>query len=111
MQARLKAAFKAELDKGKELLASGAYEQAFYHLERAHILGQRNYVTHVISHYWMLRVGLKAGDIQEVFGQVIRIVGSAGSLIGKVPLGNSGRANVSPVKPMPIPEDLKQYFE
>lgn len=37
MQARLKAAFKTELDKGKELLASGAYEQAFYHLERAHI--------------------------------------------------------------------------
>ena len=106
MQARLKAAFKTELDKGKELLASGAYEQAFYHLERAHILGQRNYLTHVISHYWMLRAGLKTGDIQEVFGQVIRIVGSAGSLIG-----NSGRANVSPVKPMPIPEDLKQYFE
>ena len=111
MQARLKAAFKTELDKGKELLASGAYEQAFYHLERAHILGQRNYLTHVISHYWMLRAGLKTGDIQDVFGQGIRIVGSDGAVLGKVPLGNSGRANVSPVKPMPIPEDLKQYFE
>lgn len=111
MQAKLKAAFKEELDKGKGLLASGKNEQAFYHLERAHILGQRNYVPHVISHYWMLRAGLNTGDIQEVLGQIIRIIGSAGSLIGKVPLGNSGRAKVSPVKPMPIPEDLKQYFE
>lgn len=111
MKTKLRAAFKEELDKGKNLLASGDYEQAFYHLERAHILGQRHYLPHVTSHYWMLKAGLKTGDIQEVFGQIIRIVGSAGSLIGKVPLGNSGRANVSPMKPMPIPEDLKPYFE
>lgn len=48
---------------------------------------------------------------REVLGQIVRMIGSAGSLVGAVPIGNTGRANVSAIKPMPIPSDLARYFE
>ena len=49
--------------------------------------------------YWALRnVKLK-----EIFGQVLRIVGAATKTVfGFVPQGNTGGANVSPFKVMPI---------
>ena len=110
MHLKLKTAFKKEMLKAKALYTNNEYEQSFYHLERAHILGQRSYLPHVLSHWWMLKVGWKTRDFKEVFGQLLRIVGSAGSIVGVVPIGNTGGANVSPTKPMPIPDDLIQYF-
>ncbi|GAA4346816.1 hypothetical protein GCM10023150_08550 [Kangiella taiwanensis] len=103
--------FQSELTKGRQLFENKDYNRAFHHFERAHILGQPSYIRHVRSHYWMLRVGLKIIDFREVVGQIIRILGSAGSLFGKYPVGNTGGANVSPFKPMPIPDDLKPYLE
>ncbi|WP_223669704.1 DUF3703 domain-containing protein [Kangiella shandongensis] len=106
----LKEKFKSELSLGKEYYIKQELNKAFYYLERAHILSQPHYGRHVLSHYWMLRVGIKRFDVKEVFGQMIRIIGSIGSLFGKYPLGNTGGANVSPFKPMPIPDDLKLYL-
>jgi hypothetical protein len=68
-------------------------------------------VPHVINHYWMLKVGGRRRDVREVLGQILRIIGSVGSLIGRVPIGNTGGANVSAIKPMPIPPDLAHYFD
>lgn len=110
MHTKLKTAFELEMQEAKAFYEDNRYEQSFYHLERAHILGQRNYRPHVLSHWWMLKVGWKTRDVKEVFGQLLRIVGSAGSLVGVVPVGNTGGANVSPTKPMPIPDDLIHYF-
>ncbi|MBD3653479.1 DUF3703 domain-containing protein [Kangiella sp.] len=111
MSQKLRMAFANELNKGKLLFYKGQLDEAFYHFERAHILSQPFYVRHVKSHWWMFRIGIKRIDLAEIFGQIIRIIGSAGSLFGKYPVGNTGGANVSPFKPMPIPEDLKVYFE
>lgn len=110
MRKELRAAYDAEMTEAKRLYGAGDYETCLSRLERAHILGQRNYIPHVVNHYWMLKAGWRKGDWQEVRGQIVRIVGSAGSLVGAVPLGNTGRANVSPIKPMPIPDDLARYF-
>lgn len=110
MHLKLKTAFESEMFKAKALYANQELEQSFYHLERAHILVQRNYIPHVNTHWWMLKVGWRRADVREVIGQLIRIVGSAGSIIGAVPIGNTGGANVSPTKPMPIPDDLIHYF-
>ena len=33
-----------------------------------------------------------------------------GSATGRYPLGNTGRANVSATKPMPIPDDLAELL-
>jgi hypothetical protein len=34
------------------------------------------------------------------------LVGGVKSFVGKIPVGNTGGANVPPLKPMEIPEDL-----
>lgn len=111
MKPQLRAAYDAEMTIAKALYREGDYERCFVHLERAHILGQRNYIPHVVNHWWMLKAGWRRSDMREVLGQIVRMIGSAGSLVGAVPLGNTGRANVSAIKPMPIPEDLARYFE
>lgn len=79
----------------------------FHHLERAHILSQYSTRDHVRVHLEMLRWAKRQRDWKEAIGQVIRIVGAATkTAIGLVPTGNTGGANVSPVKPMPVPRDL-----
>ena len=111
MNNKLKNAFKHEMELARALFASEDYQQCYSHLERAHILGQINYLPHVQSHYWMYKVGVKTGDVREALGQVTRMIMSIFSIINLVPLGNTGRARISPIKPMPIPADLAQYFE
>lgn len=111
MKPDLRAAFTSELEAARVALRGGQSDPAFRHLERAHILGQRHTRAHVSVHWWMLRVGMRRGDAGEVLGQMARLV--AALLFSRiwVPLGNTGGANVSAFKPMPIPEDLRQLVE
>ena len=111
MKKKLKDAFNHEMQLAKIMYAKHDYAQCYFHLERAHILGQRNYISHVFNHYWMFKVGLTQRDFREVSGQVVRMIMSIFSLINLVPLGNTGRARISPIKPMPMPDDLREYFE
>lgn len=91
-------------------LAPDAASQ-FSHLERAHILSQYSTRDHVAVHMAMLRWGLRQRDWRETAGQVVRIVGAATkTAIGWVPVGNTGGANVSPIKPMPLPDDLAEII-
>jgi hypothetical protein len=56
----------------------------------------------------MLAWAVKQRDVGEALGQLLRIVGAATmTAFGLVPHGNTGGANVSPIKPMPIPHDLE----
>ncbi len=56
----------------------------------------------------MLKVGLRRRDAREVFGQIIRLAGGGIlSILGRLPEGNTGGANVPAEKPMPIPADLR----
>lgn len=81
---------------------------AFRHLERAHILSQYSTRDHVRAHLAMLRWGWRQGDWHEVIGQIVRVIAAATkTAIGWIPVGNTGGANVSPVRPMPLPDDLK----
>ena len=78
------------------------------HLERAHVLSQPMAVAHVRTHVAMLGYGLRHRDGREVVGQLIRLVVAApGTWTGRYPVGNTGGANVSALKPMPIPDDLQ----
>jgi len=48
-------------------------------------------------------------DPREVLGQLIRLaVAGVGSAIGRYPAGNTGRARVSLLAPMPVPADLAE---
>lgn len=100
--------FKVELDKANEFISRGEYQSGWHHLERAHILGQSYFSAHTLVHWKMLRFGIKIKDKKEIVGQIPRLlVGGVKSFVGTVPIGNTGGANVPPLKSMEIPEDLK----
>ena len=110
MRTKLKAAYNLELGEAIRLYKLNKFNDSFHHLERAHILGQSYIIPHTKSHWWMLKIGIKKRNVKEVFGQVTRMIASV--LFSKiwVPLGNTGGANVNPIKLMPIPEDLKKIL-
>jgi Protein of unknown function (DUF3703). len=106
----LLAAYHVELDAGYLALESGDLGEAFRRFERAHILGQRRTRLHVRAHVAMLRVARRRRDKRELVGQLKRIVAAALFSRIWVPEGNTGGANVSALKPMPIPEDLQRFL-
>ncbi|HMO80674.1 MAG TPA: DUF3703 domain-containing protein [Pyrinomonadaceae bacterium] len=102
----------AEIAKAEELNASGDPEGAFRHLERAHVLGQSSTFQHTRVHWLMFKHGFRERDPKEVVGQVLRIGGAATKTpFGIYPKGNTGGANVSPFRPMPLEPDLKEILE
>ena len=111
MNGTLRAAYDAELEAADAAALGGRTEAAFHHLERAHILGQRHTREHVRAHWLMLRLGASAGAWREVLGQSTRIIAAALFSRIWVPIGNTGRANVGALKPMPIPGDLRAVLE
>ncbi len=100
-------AFRNEMQQALAARNAGDLILAFHHYERAHILSQKYTWPHIKSHLGMLRIGYMRKDAREIFGQCVRVV--AALIFSKlwVPIGNTGGANVSALKPMPIPEDLK----
>ncbi|MBV6639634.1 MAG: DUF3703 domain-containing protein [Cyclobacteriaceae bacterium] len=108
----LKSYYEAELYTYREELSKGHYMSAWKHLERAHILGQRYPFAHSHVHWQMLVFGFRIKSAKEVLGQLPRLIfGGVKSFVGKVPVGNPGRANVPALKSFPIDEDLKAMFE
>ncbi|MBL8521059.1 MAG: DUF3703 domain-containing protein [Betaproteobacteria bacterium] len=111
MNGTLRAAYEKVIAAAEAAAAARGTERAFDHLARAHILSQRHTFQHVYVHWRMLRLGASACRWQEVFGQASRIVAAAIFSHIWVPVGNTGRANVSALKPMPVPWDLKAILE
>ena len=108
---RMRPHVDAELSAASKAEAAGDQASAFRHLERAHVLGQSSTVQHVRVHIRMLIWGMRRQDPKEVVGQVVRIIGAATKTwIGLLPKGNTGGANVSAFKPMPIADDLEELM-
>jgi hypothetical protein len=107
MEKHLSQAYANEISLALAALEHRNYPECFFHLERAHILGQRSIIKHTYAHVLMLIAGLLCRDYREVLGQVPRIVASVLFSRIWVPVGNTGRARVSAVKPMPLPDDLR----
>lgn len=108
----LKPAYKRELSLYTEYLSQNELQQAWRQLERAHILGQPWAVEHTHIHWLMLKFGFKIKNGHEILGEIPRLlVGGVKSFVGKIPVGNTGGANVPPLKPMEIPADLKQIMK
>ncbi len=107
----LRIVYRIELVAALAAIAAGETERAFEHLARAHIISQRYTWQHVHVHWLMLKLGASIGDWREVFGQLSRIVAASIFSLIWVPVGNTGRANVSAMKPMPMPNDLRILLE
>lgn len=110
MKPDLLAAIRTELDRANSLRATDR-DGTFRHLERAHVLSQRLTFWHARVHLRMLAHGLRHRDYREVFGQVARTL--AALLFSRlwVPVGNTGGANVSAFRPMPLPDDLRALLD
>lgn len=109
MEPALKHAYETELAAARA--SAPDHDKAMHHLSRAHILGQQHTGAHIRVHWLMLRAGFIEGDVREVLGQVTRMI--AAGLFSRVwvPIGNTGLANVSALRPMPIPDDLRPLLE
>lgn len=112
MNKKLKDLFYSELEKSKILSSKKKYSESFSHLEKAHVIGQKDVLLHTISHLHMLKVALLSRDIKEVVGQLFRLpLGIVGSLVGIVPVGNTGGSNISAFKRMKLPEDIRKLMD
>ena len=105
-------AIRNEIGIADQLMEQGSIQDAFRHLDRAHVLGQSSTFEHTRVHWRMLKLGIKLGSVRETWGQIVRIIGAATKTpLGIYPKGNTGGANVWFFKPMPLPEDLKLILE
>ncbi len=112
MNEKLKKNFYRHINIAKDLIDQGSLDEAFSVLEVAHVLGQRYIIPHMLSHYYMLKIGILNRDVKEVLGQLFRLpTGVLGSAIGILPTGNTGGSNVSPFKKMNISDDIKNLMK
>jgi hypothetical protein len=59
----------------------------------------------------MLRIGWRRRDAREVTGQLARLLAAALFSRIWVPVGNTGGANVSAMRPMAVPDDLQRLLD
>ncbi|MTI22950.1 DUF3703 domain-containing protein [Fulvivirga sp. RKSG066] len=111
MPSALKPYYEKELSSYYHFLNNNQLQIAWSHLERAHIIGQAYPYAHSYVHWKMLLFGIQIKSAKEVIGQIPRLlVGGVKSFVGKIPVGNTGGANVPPLRPMMIPADLKNIL-
>jgi len=73
--------------------------------------GHISLVSLIPGNILMLKFGIGIKDAKEVLGQLPRLlVGGVKSFVGKIPLGNTGGANIPPLQPMPVPQDIQELF-
>ena len=107
----LKQAYSKELELYRNNLEMEEFAIAWYHLERSHIIGQSYPMEHTYSHWLMLKFGFRQKNVKEVLGQVVRLlVDGWKSFIDHVPTGNTGGADVPPLKKMELPQDLNNIL-
>jgi len=108
----LKGYYRKELESYRIELVKANLQLAWKQLERAHIIGQPWFVQHTYVHWLMLRFGIKIKNKKEILGQIPRLlVGGVKSFVGKIPTGNTGGANVPPLRVMKIPEEINNIMK
>jgi Protein of unknown function (DUF3703) len=111
-EARTRLIVKAEMVAYRSARANRDSIAAWRALERAHIVSQPFLWLHLSNHWAMLGFAFTERDPKEIFGQLVRLaLASLGALTGRVPVGNTGRSNVSAFQPMPIPDDLRHAIK
>ena len=88
------------------------FDRCWALLEDAHVLSQPWAWLHVRVHGSMFVAAVVQRDVREVRGQLSRIaVAGPGSLSGRYPTGNTGRARVPATQPMPIAGELAMVIQ
>lgn len=112
MPEKLKPFFREALNSYAEAMQKKQLHDAWHQLERAHVIGQAYPYEHSLVHLKMLVFGCRIKSMQEVFGQIPRLlVGGVKSFVGTIPIGNTGGANVPPMRPMIIEDEILEIFK
>jgi hypothetical protein len=83
-------------------------DQAWHLLEALHVIGQTRLVPHARTHGLMLALAWRTRDLAEVNGQLLRLLlVPLGHLLGRLPLGNTGRSHVGAFRPMSVAPELR----
>jgi hypothetical protein len=107
-----RSAFENEMALALDREREARLGEAFHHLERAHILGQRYVVPHTRVHWRMFLMAWRRRDLPASWGQAIRMVlGALGSAVGKVPVGNTGGTDIGMFARLPIDPELARVME
>ena len=108
----LKPYIQKELSEYHQNLSEANYAEAWQHLERAHVLGQAFAWQHTYVHWKMLQFGIRIKNTKEIIGQIPRLlVGGVKSFVGEIPLGNTGGANIPPLRTLPIEPEIQAIFQ
>jgi hypothetical protein len=100
------------LIESRQARKSKDFDRCWTLLEDAHVLSQPWAWLHVRVHGSMFVAAMVQRDVREVRGQLSRIaVAGPGSLSGRYPTGNTGRAGIPATQPMPIRSDLAKMLE
>ncbi|MDA2962119.1 MAG: DUF3703 domain-containing protein [Actinomycetota bacterium] len=103
---------RLNLTEAREAWMFKDFDRCWSLLEDAHVLSQPWALMHVRVHGSMFVAAIVQRDVREVRGQLSRIaVAGPGSLSGRYPTGNTGRARVPATQPMPIRSDLVEILE
>ncbi|MDO8264456.1 MAG: DUF3703 domain-containing protein [Gallionella sp.] len=91
------------LMRGFNAAAPGQREDRWDWLIAAHVAVQQQYALHWRVHWEMLRFALALRDYREAAGQLMRLaLVPLGHAFGRLPAGNTGRANVNAFRPMAV---------
>ena len=100
------------LIESRQARKSKDFDRCWTLLEDAHVLSQPWAWLHVRVHGSMFVAAMAQRDVREVRGQLSRIaVAGPGSLSGRYPTGNTGRARVPATQPMPIAGELAEVLQ
>ena len=100
------------LIESRQARKSKDFDRCWTLLEDAHVLSQPWALLHVRVHGSMFVTAMLQRDVREVRGQLSRIaVAGPGSLSGRYPTGNTGRARVPATQPMPIAGELAEVLQ
>lgn len=105
-------AYDAAVAQALDRLLSNDPSGALRALERAHVLGQRDFRRHLHVHWLMLRAAWRMLDRQEVAGQVLRLLlVPLGHLTRRLPRGNPGTTVVSAFVTCEVPVELARLLD
>jgi hypothetical protein len=107
MTTEIRNTINRNLTEAREARMFKNFDRCWALLEDAHVLSQPWAWLHVKVHGSMFVAAIVQRDVREVRGQLSRItVAGPGSLSGRYPTGNTGRARVPATQSMPIAGEL-----
>lgn len=112
MKPTLQKHFKAELSNATSAIAVQDFDAAWTALQRAHMLGQRDAIAHLLAHWAMLTLAWRQRDFREVAGQLFPVLLAVPLTVifGRFRTLRSGRANTHSLEEMPIPDDVQHIL-